>query len=109
MPFSARWRGFDIYRGLVSPFHRAAFIHFLVSEVHPFRDGNGRLARIMMNAELISGDEERIVIPTVYRENYIAAQRALSVGNSAVPMLRMLDFAWRWTGGSRLGSAGAYN
>ncbi len=90
-------RGFDIYRGLVSPFHRAAFIHFLVSEVHPFPDGNGRLARIMMNAELISGNEERIVIPTVYRENYIAAQRALSVGNSAVPMLRMLDFAWRWT------------
>ena len=90
-------RGFDIYRGLVSPFHRAAFIHFLISEVHPFADGNGRLARIMMNAELVSANEERVVIPTVYRDNYIAAQRALSVGHSAVPMLRMLDFAWRWT------------
>ena len=90
-------RGFDIYRGLVSPFHRAAFVHFLISEVHPFPDGNGRLARIMMNAELVSANEERIVIPTVYRDNYIAAQRALSVGNSAVPMQRMLDFAWRWT------------
>lgn len=90
-------RGFDIYRSLVSAFHRAVFIHFLVSEVHPFADGNGRLARIMMNAELVSANEERILIPTVYRDNYVAAQRALSVGNSAVPMLRMLDFAWRWT------------
>ena len=90
-------RGFDIYRGLVSPFHRAAFIHFLISEVHPFADGNGRLARIMMNAELVSANEERVVIPTVYRDNYVAAQRALSVGHSAVPMLRMLDLAWRWT------------
>jgi len=26
---------------------------FLVSEVHPFLDGNGRIARVMMNAELI--------------------------------------------------------
>ena len=27
---------------------------FLVSEVHPFVDGNGRIARIMMNAELVA-------------------------------------------------------
>ena len=90
-------RGFDIYCGLVEPFHRAAFIHFLVSEIHPFADGNGRLARIMMNAELVSANEERVVVPTVYRDNYIAAQRALSVGHSPEPILRMLDFAWRWT------------
>ena len=90
-------RGFDIYGGLDSPFHRAVFMHFLVSEVHPFADGNGRLARIMMNAELVSANEERIVIPTVYRGNYIAAQRALSSGNSAEPLVRTLTFAWHWT------------
>ena len=90
-------RGFDIYRGLTSAFHRAAFMHFLISEVHPFTDGNGRLARIMMNAELVAANEERIIIPTVYRDNYVAAQRALSSGNSAEPFARMLDFAWRWT------------
>ena len=97
-------RGFDIYRGLVEPFHRAAFIHFLVSEIHPFADGNGRLARIMMNAELVSANAERVVVPTVYRGNYIAAQRALSVGHSVAPMLRMLDFAWRWTAAMDWGS-----
>ena len=90
-------RGFEFYRGLDSPFHRAVFVHFLVSEIHPFDDGNGRLARIMMNAELISANEERILIPTVYRRNYIAAQRALSVGNSAKPQISALDFARRWT------------
>ena len=90
-------KGFEIYRGLDSPFHRAVFIHFLVSEVHPFEDGNGRLARIMTNAELVAADEERIVIPTVFRDNYIAAQRALTVGNSAVPLVRAMDLARRWT------------
>ena len=90
-------RGFEMYGSLDTPFRRAAFIHFLVSEVHPFTDGNGRMARVMMNAELVAGDQERIVIPTVYRDNYIAGQRALSGGHGAQPMLRMLDFAWNWT------------
>ena len=68
-------RGFEMYRTLDTPFRRAAFIHFLVSEVHPFADGNGRVARMMMTAELVAGNQERIVIPTVYRDNYIAGQR----------------------------------
>lgn len=90
-------RGMEMYKTLDSPFRRAAFIHFLVSEVHPFVDGNGRVARMMMNAELVAGDQERIVIPTVYRDNYIAGQRALTAGHGAHAMLRMLDFAWGWT------------
>ena len=91
-------RSFDLYRALDTPFRRAVFIHFLVTEVHPFADGNGRVARIMMNAELIAANEERVVIPTVYRPDYIAAQRALSVHAQATPVVRMLDFAQRWTG-----------
>lgn len=90
-------RGFDLYLALDTPFRRAAFIHFLVTEVHPFADGNGRVARIMMNAELIAANEERIVIPTVYRADYVAAQRVLSVHGQATPVVRMLDFAQRWT------------
>ena len=90
-------RGFEIGRGLTSAFHRAAFMHFLIAETHAFADGNGRIARIMMNAELASANEGRIVIPTVYRENYIAGIKALSSGNSAEPYVRMLQFAHRWT------------
>ena len=90
-------RGFDLYDALDTAFARAVFIHFLVTEVHPFADGNGRVARIMMNAELIAANEERIVIPTVYRPDYVAAQRALSVHGEATPVVRMLDFAQSWT------------
>ena len=48
---------------LTDPFHRAAFVMFLVAEVHPFDDGNGRIARLMMNADLVAADQTRIVIP----------------------------------------------
>ena len=90
-------RGFELCRSLETPFQRAVFTHFLVAEVHPFTDGNGRIARIMMNAELVAGGEERIVIPTVYRGNYLAAQRALTHNRAPEPLIRTLDYAQRWT------------
>ena len=90
-------RGFAIYRDLPAGFARAAFMHGLVAEVHPFADGNGRLARVMMNAELVSCNQERVVIPTVFRGNYIAALRALSAGHTAEPAVRTLAYAQRFT------------
>ena len=90
-------QGFAFHRGLETPFQRAAFIMFLVAEVHPFTDGNGRTARIMMNAELVAAGEERIIIPTVYRANYLAALKALSQGGRPEPLIRVLDYAQRWT------------
>lgn len=90
-------RGFELHRSLETPFAKAVFMMFLVSEVHPFADGNGRLARIMMNAELIAAGEERIVIPTIYRSNYLTALKALSQTGRAEPLIRTLDYAQKWT------------
>ena len=90
-------QGFALYRSLETAFERAAFMLFLIGEVHPFADGNGRLARIMMNAELVSLNEERIVIPTVFRGDYLAAMRALTHNGGTEPLILMLDYAQRWT------------
>ncbi|WP_282778728.1 Fic family protein [Phaeodactylibacter xiamenensis] len=57
----------------MNPIARAIYMMFLVTEVHPFDDGNGRIARIMMNAELVHGGSSKIIIPTVYREDYMLA------------------------------------
>ena len=51
---------------------------FVIAEVYPFLDGNGRIARIFMNAELDACGLCRIIIPTVYREDYLLALRKLS-------------------------------
>ena len=84
-------------RSLETPFQRAVFMMFLVAEVHPFADGNGRTARIMMNAELVAAGEERIVVPTVYRANCLSALKALSQTGRPEPLIRMLDYAQKWT------------
>jgi Fic/DOC family len=88
--------GFARAANLEDPFARAAFMMFLVSEVHPFDDGNGRIARIMMNAELSSTDQPRIIIPTGYRDNYLDALRALSRNQHPAPIERVLSFAQRF-------------
>jgi hypothetical protein len=69
----------------------------LVSEVHPFADGNGRVARIMMNAELVAAGQERIIIPTSYRTDYLGALKALSHNAHMIPLIRMLDYAQQYT------------
>ena len=40
--------------------------------------------------------EERIIIPTVYRANYLAALKALSQTGVSEPLIRTLDFAQKW-------------
>jgi len=86
-------RGYEYYATLPAGFARAVFVMFLVSEVHPFDDGNGRIARVMMNSELTAVSEQRVIVPTVYRDDYLQALRALSRGGRAEPIVRVIDFA----------------
>ena len=88
--------GFKIYQRISEPLHRAIFMMFLVSEVHPFVDGNGRVARVMMNAELAAIQQVRVLIPIVYRSNYISALRALSANAWPESIIRTLAFAQRY-------------
>lgn len=89
--------GYRHRRRLDSPFARAVFQMFLVSEVHPFDDGNGRIARVVMNSELVAASEHRIIIPQVYRNHYVTALRALTINGNPEPLIKTLDFAQRYT------------
>jgi Fic family protein len=89
-------RGFELLVALRDPFQRAAFMMFLVSEVHPFADGNGRVARIMMNAELVAAGERRVLVPTVFRSNYLSGLKALSQNGITKTLIRSLDFLQRY-------------
>lgn len=90
-------QAYELYRALPYALGRAIFIQIAVSEVHPFADGNGRLSRVMMNAELTKADECRIVIPTVYRDDYITALKAFSQNRETGPVIRMFERAQAFT------------
>jgi hypothetical protein len=88
--------GYRYYEPLPAGLAKAIFIMFLVAEVHPFADGNGRVGRVLMNAELSAVDEQRIVIPLVYRDEYLQGLRALSRNANPQPLIRVLEYAQRY-------------
>jgi Fic family protein len=87
----------ELYADLAPGFPRAAFVMFLVAGVHPFTDGNGRMARIMMSAELVAAGSSTIIIPTVYRDDYLLALRALTRRHRSAPLVGMLRKAERFS------------
>lgn len=88
--------GYRYYEPLPAGLAKAIFMMFLVAEVHPFADGNGRVGRVLMNAALSAADEQRIVIPLVYRDEYLQGLRALSRNADPQPLIRVLDYAQRY-------------
>ena len=90
-------RGLALLEEVPAGFPRAVFALFVVSEVHPFEDGNGRAARVCMCAELSDAKQSRIIIPTVWRNEYLAGLRKASREQSFGLMVRVLAYAWRWT------------
>lgn len=90
-------QGYSMARGLEAPFARAAMMMFIISEVHPFDDGNGRVARAVMNAELTSGGQRRILIPISFRGEYLTGLRTLSRQGHPNAYLQVLDYAQEYT------------
>jgi Fic/DOC family len=89
-------RGYEGYAALAPGFPRAVFAMFLVAEVHPFADGNGRVARALANAELSAAGQQRLMVPIVLRDDYMHALRALSRQADPDPLIRVLDRAQQW-------------
>ena len=83
-------QGFNVYKSLSPGLHRAIFMQFLVAECHPFDDGNGRISRLMMNAELASSGMHKIIIPNVHRESYLNSLRAATRQGNFRSLIKVL-------------------
>lgn len=88
--------GFELLKKLQHPMARAIYVMFLITEVHPFLDGNGRLSRIMMNGELYRRGYEHIIIPNVYRMEYLQSLRALTHNHRTAPLIAVMKYAQRF-------------
>lgn len=89
--------GFDRITGLADPTARAFMAMFVVSEVHPFADGNGRTARLALNCALTEAGLSRIIVPTIFREDYLLPLKRLSHQADPQPYVGMLARLQRWT------------
>ena len=62
----------------------AARFHGFYEYLHPFRDGNGRLGRLMSNFILLKKEQPLLIIPGSQREEYITALKYIKLSLSAV-------------------------
>jgi len=79
-------------RGSVHPIEYAARLHKGLVDIHPFVDGNGRTARLLMNLALIQDGFGIAIIPPVLRGEYIDALRATrrETNPDDTPFLRLI-------------------
>jgi hypothetical protein len=76
---------------------RAVYYAFLVSEIHPFEDGNGRLSRLVMNSELTRVGLSRIIIPTLFHPQYVDCARLLTRSNEPEGFVSSLAKMANWS------------
>jgi Fic family protein len=81
---------FDLLEGEDEPSARAVLGHWMVGYLHPYPDGNGRIARLLMNAMLASGGYPWTVIRVEDRDRYLSALETASVEGDIEPFARFL-------------------
>ena len=76
---------------------RAVLGHWLFGCIHPYPDGNGRMARFLMNAMLASGGYPWTVIRVEDRDAYLAALDRASIDANIQPFAAFIAERARWS------------
>jgi Fic family protein len=76
---------------------RAVLGHWLVGYIHPYPDGNGRMARFLMNAMLASGGYPWTVVRVEDRDAYLAALDRASIDMDIEPFAAFIAERVKWS------------
>ncbi len=81
---------FYLLTGENDPGVRIVLGHFFFVYIHPYMDGNGRMARFLMNTMMAAGGYPWTVIPLPERKAYMASLEKASVGEDIRPFADFL-------------------
>ena len=79
------WYNVAEKEGKLSPVELAALFHYRYIRIHPFEDGNGRIARLMVNFILARHDYPMIVVRSRKKSEYLEALHQTDVGVGPLP------------------------
>jgi Fic family protein len=78
-------------RKKLHPIEFAAWLHDRFVNIHPFIDGNGRVARLLMNLALLQTGYVITVVPPVIRPNYIGTIKAAQKSGVSQPFYDLIS------------------
>ena len=81
---------FDLLKAEKNPAVRIVLGHFIFVFIHPFLDGNGRIARFLMNVMMAAIGQPWTVIRVEQRNDYMQALEAASVQDDIRPFAAFL-------------------
>ena len=87
---------FDLLENEPEPSVRAVLGHWLFGYVHPYPDGNGRMARFLMNVMLASGGYPWTVIRVRDRKSYLSALDRASIEMEIHPFTTFIVRRVQW-------------
>jgi Fic family protein len=87
---------FDLLEKEPEPSVRAVLGHWLFGYVHPYPDGNGRMARFLMNVMLASGGYPWTVIRIIDRKSYLSALDRASIEMDIHPFTTFIVHRVQW-------------
>lgn len=88
---------FDLLEHETDPGVRAVLGHWLFGYIHPYADGNGRMARFLMNVMLASGGYPWTVIRVEDRNAYLDALDRASIDADIKPFAEFIAERVRWS------------
>ena len=88
---------FDLLEEEQEPSVRAVLGHWLFGYIHPYPDGNGRMARFLMNAMLASGGYPWTVIRVEDRTKYLKALESASIDVDIKPIAAFIAERVQWS------------
>jgi len=87
---------FNLLEKEPEPAVRAVLGHWLFGYIHPYPDGNGRMARFLMNVMLASGGYPWTVIRIRDRKSYLGALDRASIEMDIHPFANFIDHRVQW-------------
>lgn len=81
------WYNAEEQKGALSPIELATVLHYRYIRIHPFEDGNGRIARLLVNYILTRHHYPMIVVKSHDKDRYLTALNRCDVQVGSTPSM----------------------